>query len=403
MTDHAREYQDAEARRSPIVLFLVVTFLFWVTLYLYVPTLPTYVKARSSQLSTVGLVLSMYGLFMAAARLPMGILGDVLGWGKPLIAVGVLFAAAGAFVMGRGSSLGALAAGRALTGVSAGTWVILTGVFSSFFAFDQAIYASSLLFFAASFGRMISTSLTGSLNRIGGYPLAFYCAALTGLVAVILSLLVTEQRRPPQKVSLRSIGLLMVRKDVILPTVISILLHYADWAVTFGFFPILAQEMGVSDVLKSVLISCNIAAITAASLMNALFLKGVSHRFLLMGGAFLFFVGMQLIALSPGIAFLFLGTVSMGFAFGTVYPILLGMSIQKVDRAQRTSAMGIHQSFYAIGMFTGPWLSGIAADRFGIRPTFMITSLSYVALVYAVIYLLFRKKDEKVTGPDDTP
>jgi DHA1 family multidrug resistance protein-like MFS transporter len=68
------------------------------------------------------------------------------------------------------------------------------------------------------------------------------------------------------------------------------------------------------------------------------------------------------------------------------------MSIQKVDRSERTTATGIHQSFYAIGMFTGPWLSGIIADRLGIRPMFMITAGFYFIAIYLFIYLLFKRK-----------
>jgi predicted MFS family arabinose efflux permease len=36
--------------------------------------------------------------------------------------------------------------------------------------------------------------------------------------------------------------------------------------------------------------------------------------------------------------------------------------------------MGLHQSVYAIGMFAGPWLSGILANQFGIQPMFAMTA-----------------------------
>jgi len=130
---------------------------------------------KVAKLSTVGLVLSMYGLWMAFARLPMGIAGDLLGRRKPLIVFGIFLTAAGAVIMGRGNSIFTLAAGRALTGLSAGTWVLLIVVFSSFFDVDEAVFASSMLTFSASLGRMVSTASTGFLNRVGGYKLSFYC------------------------------------------------------------------------------------------------------------------------------------------------------------------------------------------------------------------------------------
>ena len=54
----------------------------------------------------------------------------------------------------------------------------------------------------------------------------------------------------------------------------------------------------------------------------------------------------------------------------------MGMSIEQVAEAERATAMGLHQAVYAIGMFLGPWLSGILADALGIRPMFLVTCLA---------------------------
>jgi MFS family permease len=383
--------------RTSIAVYLAVTFLFWIALYLYVPSLPAYVKTKTTNLARVGLVLSMYGLFMAFVRLPMGVAEDAIGWGKPAIGLGIFFAASGAFVMGRGDTYAWLAVGRAFTGLSAGTWVLLIGVFSTFFEFEQAVFASSLLTFSASFGRMVATSLNGFLNRAGGYRLAFFCAAAIGILAILLIMLAPEQKRERRVVSLRSIALLLARRDVLLPTVISTLVHYGDWSVTFGFLPILAQQMGVGTVMKSLLISFNIAAIAAANLFTTLALRRVGSLPLLVAGAFLFLLGMIAVALAPTSPYLFAGTVCMGFAFGVVYPLLMGMSIQKVEVSERTTAMGIHQSLYAIGMFTGPWVSGILADRFGIRNTFLVTA-GFYALAVSFFIAILRASTEKPRG-----
>jgi DHA1 family multidrug resistance protein-like MFS transporter len=386
-------------KKKSIVLFLSITFLFWTSLYLYVPTLPTYIKMKTPQLATVGLVLSMYGLCVALIRLPMGLAGDVIGWGKPLILLGIFFSAFGAFVMGKGSTIWWLAAGRALTGLSAGTWVLLITVFSTYFDMDQSVYASSMLTFFASLGRMISTGSTGFLNRIGGYSFSFYLAAVTACISFVLVLFVNEKHRDPRKVTPASIVRLLVNRYVLLPTLISIVVHYADWSVTFGFLPVLLQDMGAGDITKSLLISVNIASITAANLLNTLVLRKVRYTLLLLPGAFLFFIGMIIIICARSVQGVFPGTICMGFAFGMVYPILIGLSIQKVARNERSTAMGIHQSLYAVGMFVGPWLSGIIADRTGIRPMFGITAGFYLCAVYSLVFLLMRREaDKKNTG-----
>jgi DHA1 family multidrug resistance protein-like MFS transporter len=283
-----------------------------------------------------------------------------------------------------------LTAGRAFTGIAAATWVPLLVVFSTFFEPDQAILASSLLTFTSSVGRMAATSLNGFLNRVGGYSLAYYCAGGTGVIALILMSRVREKRRCQAGLSFRTIAGLFLRKDVLLPSILSFIVHYADWSVTFGFLPILAHELGASDVAKSMLISLNIAAITSGNLLNTFFLKSVKPLSFLFSGVFIFFFGILCISRAPSLSFLFAGTVCMGLAFGIMYPILAGMSIQMVDRSLRTTAMGIHQSVYAVGMFTGPWVSGIIADVIGLRYTFLVTGFFFLTAAFVLLWVLRR-------------
>jgi DHA1 family multidrug resistance protein-like MFS transporter len=66
----------------------------------------------------------------------------------------------------------------------------------------------------------------------------------------------------------------------------------------------------------------------------------------------------------------------------------MGLSIQQVADAERTTAMGLHQAVYAIGMFGGPWLSGLLADAMGIRSTFGMTAFLCLVLGLFVTHRL---------------
>ena len=389
---HATGESPLDGHRRSKNLFIAVTFLYWIMLHIYVPTLPNYIKLKTTQLATVGMVLSMYGLWQVICRIPMGVTGDLMRRDKPLIVFGVFFGVAGAIIMSMGNTIFVLAAGRALTGIAASTWVLLVAVFSSFFDEDKAILASSLLTFSASFGRLIATSSTGFLNNIGGYSLPFYVSGTSGILAILLVLIIEEAPKPPKITSLDALLKLFLRRDVLLPTVLSIVVHHCDWSVTYGFLPILAKRMGVGDVVRGLLISLNIAGLTVANLLTTLLLKKMKHGILLCTGVMFMFVGVLLIAFSPSRAYLFGGTMCMGFGYGVLYPILMGMSIQNVDRSQRTTAMGIHQAFYAIGMFSGPWVSGIIADTLGIRPVFFITAAGFLILSILMLFVLLRRE-----------
>jgi len=137
----ANLFFHSERRQSAVTvaLFTIAAFLYWVALYLYVPTLPTYVQARPMTWRWVGTVLSMYGLWQAIIRLPLGITVDWVGWRKPFIIIGFGLVGLGAWTMGTTGSVNGLTIGRAITGLAAGTWVLLVVGFTSLFPPQEAV------------------------------------------------------------------------------------------------------------------------------------------------------------------------------------------------------------------------------------------------------------------------
>lgn len=150
------------------ILLAAVAFLYWISLYIYISTLPTYVQSKTDNLAIVGIVLSMYGLWQAIVRLPIGIAADWLGRRKPFILAGLLLAGLGAWLMGTANDTGGLLVGRAITGLAAGAWVPLVVAFSSLFPAREAVRATAILTVVNSVGRVSATSITGSLNEWAG-------------------------------------------------------------------------------------------------------------------------------------------------------------------------------------------------------------------------------------------
>jgi MFS family permease len=369
-------------------LYVAVALLYWMALYLYVPTLPTYLQSKSENLSLVGIVLAQYGLWQALIRLPLGIAADWLGRRKPFIIAGIILAGLGAWIMGQADSTSGLAVGRAITGLAAGTWVPFTVAFSSLFPAGEAIRATAILSFVGSAGRVAATSATGSLNGWAGYSLAFGLASGVAILALIFILPARETVHPRRRPSLGGIGRLISRRDVLLPSLLAALGQHATWAIAFSFLPILAEQLGATDITLSLLMSLNIGLVTLASLAAAATVTRLGARKLTLGTFVLFFIGIGLAAIAPTLTMVFVAQVCLGLAQGFGHPVLMGLSIRDVVDEERTTAMGLHQSVYAIGMFTGPWLSGLLADAIGLRPMFGVTAFACLALALGLIRLL---------------
>ncbi len=364
------------SRYFNVALIAAVGFLYWVGLYLYVPTLPNYIQTKTNDLAMVGTILSMYGLWQGIIRLPLGIAADWCGRRKPFVASCLVLLAIGAFVLGSAQNASGLLIGRIITGLAAGTWVPLVVLFNSFFPPEDSVRATALLNFAAFAGRMLATSLNGWLNELGGYTLAFYLAAGVSVLATLVTLTTKEKARPPRPPSVASLGNLVTRRDVLLPSLLSIIIHYIAFGTTFGFLPILAKEMGASDVTQSMLVTLNVALTIVSSILVTSLAKRVSNRLLVYVSCVSAALGIVLAAYAPSLPLLYVAQAFLGIGFGIGYSVTMGMSIQYVEDRERTTAMGLYQALYSIGMFAGPWISGMVAGTVGIRTMLIITALA---------------------------
>jgi predicted MFS family arabinose efflux permease len=233
--------------------------------------------------------------------------------------------------------------------------------------------------------------VTGSLNQLGGYSLAFFLAVGAAALAILIVLPTSERTHPPRRPSLASIGRLITQRDVLLPSLLAALSQYANWAVTFGFIPILAKQLGGTDVTQSMLVSMHIGLVVLGNLVATTIVHHIGARRLVTVSFVLLSSGIGVAALATSLPVLFTSQLCIGLSMGISYPVLMGMSIRYVADVERTTAMGLHQALYALGMFGGPWVSGWLADAIGIRPTFGVTA--FLCLVLGL--LLTRGLDGK--------
>jgi MFS family permease len=362
----------------------VVVFLYWMALYLYAPTLPTYAKTKTQDLALVGFILSMYGFWQMIIRLPVGIAADWLGRRKPFVIGGLILVGTGAAVMGVARGWEGLLVGRAITGLAAATWVPLVVIFSALFDPLEAVKASALLTVVGSVGRIVATSVTGWLNERAGYGLAFFLAAGVAALAVALVIPLKEAHPPGngarKRPSAASVSRVVTRRDVLLPGLLSAIAQFTNWATTFGFLPILAQGLGASDVTISLLVSLNLVFLTLGNLAATAGAGRIGGRRLVYGSFVILSAGVTGTALAHSLGMLAVSQAMIGMGTGIGYPVLMGMSIEYVEDAERTTAMGLHQSVYAAGMFAGPWLGGMLASAMGVQPMFAATAAASLTL-----------------------
>jgi predicted MFS family arabinose efflux permease len=272
------------------------------------------------------------------------------------------------------------------------TWVLQVVVYSAFFPPGQTVRAGAILTLFSSLAKLLGTSLTGFLNSLGGYALSFYVAGSSVALAVLVLLPLSD---PVRVTATRSPGValsLLRKKTVTIPSALAIVNQFINFSVTFGFLPILAGHLGADDILKSLLVATNIVALILGNLLVTTFAKKTNPVHLLVVSFALFTVGVAGTALAHGIGWLFPLQGLLGLAHGIGYPTTIGITIRDVGQSRRATAMGLHQTIYAVGMFTGPGLSGLLADAVGIRLTFVAIAAGCLVSSSVLIWRLTREE-----------
>ena len=360
-----------KTRRTQVIFYVLTVFAYWASLYFYVPTLSVYSEEVTRDLSVVGTIISMYGLWQAFARYPLGILSDLVGRRKIFIILGFVASAVGAFVMMNANGKWGLIFGRGITGLSAAVWVLIIVGFASLFPPETAVKMTAMMNITNAFGRALATGTNGLLNDLGGYDLAFTVAIIFSMLAILFFLPVKDPKREPRKPDLKALWKLSSRSDVILPALLSALLQIVSTAAMFTFVPIIARGFGASDTTISLMTMMNVFIGVLGNLLISFLTSRIGNQPVLLGGLALTAVGVTLIATSTGYQVLFAAMVFLGLGWTTI-SILMGMSIRYVREEDRSTAMGLHQSVYGFGMFFGPFLSGYIAEAIGVHEVFWV-------------------------------
>jgi MFS family permease len=369
--------------------FCLAFFCFWTSLYVYMPAFPVYAESLGASLTVVGLIIAAYGLVQFVLRIPIGYLSDRYGIRLPFMTLGLIAIAIGSIGMGLFPDPVLLIIWRGFHGVGATSFVISAVYFAGFFRPDQAANATGQLLFMSAVFIVIASMVGGVLAENLGVPFTFWASAVIALVGTAAILLVGE--RPVgthQRMSIRRFTHVLSIRTLLVASGIAALAQFVMWSLNIGFVPIFAHSLGASKADLGTLTTITFLSYGISSLIA----PRLSNRFgtlntIVAGSLFTTITIVILPSVATVPALIALQAVN-GVARGTVFPLLMGISIQNVSEHERASAMGIFQSIYALGMFAGPATAGLIADAIGLAGLFFVISLfPILGLVSALVWL----------------
>lgn len=355
------------------------TFLFWLSLYFYVPILPLHAQAKGASLTMVGAVVASYAIAQLLLRIPIGVGADLIGKRKPFAVGGVLVCGAGGLGLALAPDPWTLFAARTVTGIGAAAWVAISVLYASYWKAERAPMAMATVMALTQLAQVLATLTGGVLADHFGSESTFYAGAAAGVAGTVALLLAREPRFPARAYSPATFLRVLGAPSLLLVSAISISVQFVTFSTNFGFVPVYAREIGASKAEVGYITTAMFMTSAIGALLSGYLVQRAGYRVSILAAAVVVALAMAAVPAIHDVGLLAAGQALGGIGRGALNTLLIALALQSAAPAERATAMGVFQAIYAIGMLSGPIVSGAFADAYGLESVFFLSASVSVA------------------------
>lgn len=374
--------------------FLLIVTLFWFSQYIVVPFFSPHLIAMGISASFAGVIMGAYGMAQLILRIPISMGEDINGRHKLFILTGLGFMAASALSPLLSSSPIAYLLSRLLTGVGASTWVSYTAAYTQ--NVPNVKQRMGQLIAANNLGVMISYIVGGLLYQSLGMGALFAASLASSALAMLLTLrwkpAAAPVKRPFQKEHFLTV---IQNRHLWFCALLTTLGQLVLFATSSSFVSNYAKILGASSLMLSIIsVAFNLMGTIASWAYAQGALKKLSERWQLVVA---FGVMALYCALLPACRApwqVALVQLLGGMSRSIMYTLLMAVAPAEIAPEAKTTATGVFQSIYSLGMTAGPIVMGRLLDASG-SYSFSFLAMAGVALLAVVWVLLCYRRNTR--------
>lgn len=355
------------SEKTQKALFLSAVVLFWFSQYSFIPHFTPYLTGSLSiPAAAAGIIVSAYGLLQTCLRLPIGIFGSRSSFSKFIMIFGTLALAASSALLISAKSVPVLWCARALAGVAAATWVCFTVFYGDTFS-SNGSRSMGYMVSANNLGMMLGYLAAAAFNDLLGIRFLFASSFAAGILSA--SLLVILFKNMPVKsqskgASVQDIAYVLRSGKLWFCAFLTALSQLISFATMISFSANYAVSIGCSGTQVGMISVINtVAGLLASSMIASGKLEWISRRSIVSIGFIFMFIYCILVPKCTGVIGLFILQFIGGIGRNFIMTTMMAAAVSDIAPVQKTTAMGIFQSVYGVGMTLGPILMGWLLGR----------------------------------------
>ena len=378
--------------------FLAAVSLFWFSQYIYTSYFTPYMSSLGIASSLAGTIVGAYGFTQLILRIPFGVTADYFKNHRAFLFLGYIFILASSAVLSLTQSAWVFLLARLLSGAASATWVSFTVYFSAFSVSEDTSGNMGKLMAANNIGVFAAYIAGGLLYEATGIRTMFILSGAVSVLALILLCFLQPSGAQTQREPLKLRDLKLVAADGRLwnLSMLAAAIQFISCATASSFTSNYAKSLG-ADGLQLGIVSAlyTLSGIIGAALIGAPVAKRFSDRTIVVFGFILTLAYCALVPLCSGIPALYIMQFIGGFGKVLILTLLMADAVKNTAPAVRSTAMGVYQSVYSLGMTVGPVVMGAVLERTqGFRPAFfLMAAASFLCAIWAFFSCYEQKAD----------
>lgn len=284
---------------------------------------------------------------------------------------------------------------RVLAGIAASTWLAFTVLYNAYFKAEQSVQAMTNVNAFNNAGKLLAFAIGMITSSLWGYKVPLWGSFITGCIAVCFALRLKpiQLRREPFRFS---VALHSLRNPAVLvAAAFAIVLQFFMQGTVFSFTSAAAREIGATPFwIGAATVLYTLVQVAGAKVIGGRLLKKLSAWQAVTLGCVLMALSGVLVAFGVHMALICLGQLIAGVANLILSAVLMSMVVRHTPQERQSTAMGLYQAIYAIGMSAGPVLVGQWVASAGYRGAYLIVSaLMLVTAIIAPAAVKWADKD----------
>ena len=387
------------------VLFLTSVMLFWFAQYVYIPHQVNFLESQLVSGSLIGLVIAGYGISQMALRIPIGFLADFYSITKPFIMVGSLGAGLASIIrLSAPNGVGFLIA-NLFSGLASATWISFMVFYLMGASEKETINKTSNIIMAMNLGMLTAFMFSSNLYKSVGMQGMAIAGIIAGILSCILLLAVKEFATPIHKGETTSkscsyILSILFNKKLLFFSFIALVQQGIQMTTTMSYSNQIIKSIGANDVLvglSSVIYMSS--SVFFSWLAKHRVLSNVNRNKSMVFSLVCLVVYLLLYSQVQSVPLALVLQILPGITTGLCFTYLNSEAMSEVDDQRKSTAMGIFQAIYAIGMSLFPIIASAIANHSNIRISYLY--LAAFVIVSILLLLWYNSKDDQKLLPQE--